>query len=81
MWAVFAAACLALLRSRMGVSRWRWSHKTLVVVIVTGTVVHAMLIDGTMETLSKAALCVLVIAATALMLSGFKFDRKSETAA
>jgi len=81
MWAVFAAACLALWRGKMGVSRWRWSHKTLVVVIVAGTVVHAMLIDGTMETISKAALCVLVIAATGLMLAGFKPGQKSATVA
>jgi len=36
----------------------------LVVVIVAGTVAHALLIEGTMETVSKAVLCGLVAAAT-----------------
>ena len=31
---------------------------------VIGSVVHALLIEGTMETISKAALCILVVAAT-----------------
>jgi hypothetical protein len=33
-------------------------------VIVVGSVVHGILIEGTMETVSKAALCALVLAAT-----------------
>jgi hypothetical protein len=36
---------------------------SLAVVIVAGSVVHGMLIEGTMETMSKAALCALVLAA------------------
>jgi 2-polyprenyl-3-methyl-5-hydroxy-6-metoxy-1,4-benzoquinol methylase len=36
---------------------------SLAVVIVVGSIVHAMLIEGTMETMSKAALCALVLAA------------------
>jgi len=36
----------------------------LAVVIVVGTVVHGLLIEGAMETVSKAALCALVLAAT-----------------
>ena len=36
----------------------------LAIVIVVGSVVHAILIEGTMETVSKAALCALVLAAT-----------------
>ena len=40
----------------------------LAAVIVVGTVVHAALIEGTMETVSKAALCLLVLgAATKVM--------------
>ena len=35
----------------------------LAIVIVAGSVVHAVLIEGTMETVSKAALCALVLAA------------------
>jgi hypothetical protein len=36
---------------------------SLAVVIVGGGVIHAMLIEGTMETVSKAALCALVLGA------------------
>lgn len=66
MWAVFGTALLAALRRRfrLGVHMWRRSHTAFAVVIVLGSVVHAMLIEGTMETASKAGLCALVIAAT-----------------
>ncbi len=63
MWAVFAAAFLAALRGRLRLVVWRLWHVGLGVVIVAGSVVHAMLIDGTMEIMSKAALSALVIAA------------------
>lgn len=65
MWAVFAAALLAIFRSslRLRPSIWRLGHTVLTAVTVIGTVIHAMLIEGTMETLSKAALCALVLAA------------------
>ncbi|NNF77937.1 MAG: ferric reductase, partial [Rhizobiales bacterium] len=33
-------------------------------VVVVGSVVHALQIEGTMETVSKAVLCVLVLIAT-----------------
>lgn len=65
MWALFAAATLAMLRRRVPVRTWRLGHSTAVMVAVICTVVHAVLIIGTMETISKAALSVLVIAATA----------------
>lgn len=65
MWALFAAAALALMRRRVSARVWRLGHSTLVAVAVIGTVVHAILITGTMETVSKAALSALVIAATA----------------
>ena len=66
MWAVFAAALLAALRQRLSlqVRTWRLCHTALVVVVVLGSVVHAMLIEGTMEIVSKAALCALVLLAT-----------------
>lgn len=66
MWAVFAAALLAALRRRLRLSprTWRIGHTSLAVVIVVGSVVHALLIEGTMETMSKVALCALVLAAT-----------------
>jgi predicted ferric reductase len=63
MWAIFAVALLALLRRRLGLRRWRIAHMSLAAVIVAGGVVHAMLVEGAMETISKAALCALVFAA------------------
>jgi len=65
MWTIFAVALLAALRRRLGLGprAWRIVHLSLAVVIVAGGVVHAMLVEGTMETISKAALCALVLAA------------------
>lgn len=63
MWAIFAVALLAVFRRRLGLRTWRFAHMSLAVVIVVGSVVHAMLVEGTMETVSKAALCTLVLAA------------------
>ena len=64
MWAVFASALLAALRRRVRPRLWRPAHTALAAVIVTGSVVHAMLIEGTMGTASKAVLCALALAAT-----------------
>lgn len=64
MWALFAAALLALVRRRLRPQTWRVGHTSLVSVTVLGGVVHALLIEGTMEATSKAVLCGLVVAAT-----------------
>jgi predicted ferric reductase len=61
MWAIFAVALLAAFRRRLRPRTWRIAHMSLAAVIVVGGVVHAMLIEGTMETISKAALCALVL--------------------
>lgn len=63
MWAIFAVALLAAFRRRLGLQTWRIAHMSLAAVIVVGSVVHGMLIEGTMETMSKAGLCALVLAA------------------
>jgi len=63
MWAIFAVALLAAYRRRLGPRAWRIVHMPLAVVIAIGGVVHAMLVEGTMETITKAALCTLVVAA------------------
>jgi len=47
----------------LGLRTWRIVHMSLAVVIVAGGVVHAMLVEGPMETISKAALCALVLGA------------------
>jgi predicted ferric reductase len=71
MWAVFAAALLAVLRRRLRVRPmvWRLWHTTLAAVVVVGSVVHALLIEGTMGMVSKAALCALVLAAAAKVIA------------
>jgi predicted ferric reductase len=67
MWTLFATALLAAFRRRLRLRprTWRIVHTSLALVIVVGSAVHAMLIEGTMETVSKAALCVMALAATA----------------
>lgn len=67
MWAVFAAALLAAARRplRLSPRLWRLAHLSLTSVVVIGTVIHALLIEGTMGAFSKAALCGLVVAAAA----------------
>lgn len=66
MWAAFAAALVATLRRRLRIPPrvWRPLHTCLAVLIVVGSVVHAMLIEGPMGTASKAVLCALALAAT-----------------
>ncbi len=65
MWLIFATAVLALVRRRLGPKLWRRLHTTLALFIVAGSALHALLIDGTMEVLSKWALSALVLAVTA----------------
>ncbi|WP_299499441.1 ferric reductase-like transmembrane domain-containing protein [uncultured Roseobacter sp.] len=74
MWTIFATAFLVAFRRRLrlNVRTWRRVHTTFAIVIVLGSVVHAMLIEGTMETVSKAALCALVLAATIRTVVGLR---------
>ena len=68
MWAVLGSALIAVLRSRtlLRWRAWRRAHLVLASVVVVGTIVHAVLILGTMEPVSKYGLSVLVFAAFAL---------------
>ncbi|RDV05238.1 ferric reductase-like transmembrane domain-containing protein [Undibacter mobilis] len=75
-WAVAAVAVLALFRRRLGLRTWRVVHMSLAAVIVAGSVVHAVLIEGTMETISKAALCALVVAAAFKVMTDLWMRRK-----
>ena len=79
MWAIFAVALLASIRQRLRLRTWRIAHVSLAVVIVVGSVVHAMLIEGTMETMSKAALCALVLGAAIRVMAGLRVWRKRAT--
>ncbi len=76
MWAIFAVALLAALRRRLGLRTWRLVHLSLAVVIVACTVVHGLLIEGTMETMSKAALCLLVVAAAGKAMLDTRLQRR-----
>jgi predicted ferric reductase len=81
MWAIFAVALLAALRRRLGLRprTWRIAHMLLAIVIVAGTVVHGMLIEGTMETVSKVALCALVLGTTIKVMADLRVWRKRAT--
>lgn len=81
MWAIFAVALLALLRRRLGwrPRTWRFIHMPLAIVIVAGSVIHCLLIEGTMETITKAALCALVLAATVKAMFDLQVWRKRRT--
>lgn len=71
MWAVFAAAWLGAIRNRtrLPLPIWRAAHTGLAIVIVIGAVIHTLLIEGTMETISKVMLCaaVLLVAAKVIL--------------
>lgn len=71
MWAIFTAAGLAALRRKLRWAPriWKRAHTALACVVVLGSVAHAMLIEGTMEVMSKTALCALVLIATAKALA------------
>src|SRR4051812_2917049 len=75
-WAIFAVALLAALRRRLGLRTWRIAHMSLAVIIVVGSVVHGMLVEGTMEMMSKAALCALVLAAAIKVMVDLRVWRK-----
>lgn len=63
MWAVFAAAALALVRGRIRLRVWRLAHTLLTTMIVVGTIIHAWRIEGAMGTISKSLLCALILMA------------------
>jgi predicted ferric reductase len=72
MWGIFASGLIAIYRHRFRLRVWRRAHTALVVVIVVGSIVHAILIDGTMEKVSKITLSLLVAAATLKAIADLK---------
>lgn len=83
MWAVFGSAALALwrIRGRPPLRLWRMAHTMLAALIVVGTILHAVLILGTMETVSKTLLSALILAATAAAIwKGKVWTRRNSTA-
>ena len=79
MWAIFAVALLAALRRRLGLRTWRIAHMSLAVVIVAGSVVHGMLIEGTMETMSKRPFARWSSRATIKVMADLRVWRKRAT--
>ena len=75
MWAVLLAGLLAAFRRRLRLppKLWQALHICLGLLTVGGSVVHALLIEGTMGPISKALLCGLVLIATAIAAIRLKF--------
>ncbi|MEP5153251.1 MAG: ferric reductase, partial [Planktotalea sp.] len=67
MWGVFLAAGMAAFRKRLSLRprTWRILHTSVVSIVVIGSVVHAILIVGTMGTASKILLCLFTVLALA----------------
>lgn len=74
MWSLFAAALLVAMRRKLRLSArlWRMGHRVLVGITVIGSVVHAILIEGAMGTVSKLMVCAAVVFAL-----GYVLFRKS----
>jgi hypothetical protein len=81
MWAIIGVAILAAFRRLLGLAprTWRIGHMLLAVVIVVGSGVHGMLVEGAMETVSKAALCALVVLAAIKVMVDRRVWRKGVT--
>ncbi|MEN0040815.1 MAG: ferric reductase-like transmembrane domain-containing protein [Pseudomonadota bacterium] len=69
MWAVFITAAFVALRRiwRLRPRTWNVIHNALALVIVVGTVIHALLIQGTMEGWSKWIISLAALVATAVV--------------
>lgn len=61
--AIVATGLLALNRRGLSYRSWRNSHMLLAAVAVIGSAAHAILVEGTMEQMTKFALCILVLLA------------------
>ena len=74
MWAAFATALLGTYRFRLNLRFrvWRFGHTGLASVTIIGSVVHALLIEGTMGIMTKAALCCLVVLASVRALANMR---------
>ncbi len=59
MWAIVGSAGLAILRvtRRLRWAYWHRIHPPLAVLAVAGTILHVLLIEGTMEPVTKVLLC------------------------
>ena len=81
LWASVFIALLVLLRRplRLQPAVWRVIHGSLTLVLVVGTVVHALMIEAAMEPVSKWALSAVVLMSTLLTLFCFSCQGRCES--
>lgn len=79
MWGVILTAFLVLTRRRLKLRYpfWHILHNLLALMIVIASVIHAMQIEGTMGTVSKAVLCAVTLIATSVALIDVRLIRPS----
>lgn len=70
LWSLILTGVLVVFRLRMGLryGTWRIIHNGVAVIVVVSSVVHALMIEGAMGSVSKLILCVIVLLATALVI-------------
>lgn len=78
MWASFAIALLVIFRPKLQLRHrvWQRYHLALATIIAVGTILHALLIEGTMETVSKVIICLTVLSLMIKILAGRFFASK-----
>lgn len=75
LWSVVLTVILVAARPRLGlgVTWWRIVHNGLAAIVVVSSVVHTLMIEGTMGWLSKLILCACVLGATAVATVHLRF--------
>lgn len=70
MWGVLLTLILVALRTQVGLrySAWQIIHNAVAAIVVICSVVHALMIEGTMGTISKWSLCLAIVAVTAIVI-------------
>ena len=77
MWTMAVAALVAVFHRRMRLRPriWRLLHTSLAALTVLGTIAHVVPIQGTMETITKVALCAIIALVTLKMLADLPMVR------
>lgn len=75
LWSLVLTVLLVAARSRMGlaITSWRIVHNGVAAVVVVSSVVHALMIEGTMGYWSKLVLCICVLGASAVTIVHLRF--------
>lgn len=82
-WGLIVTGLLVVLRRQIPLRYLHWSvlHNTLAFLIVISTVAHALLIEGTMGTLSKWLTCAFVVGITGWVLFDLRLRRPKDRTA